>query len=187
MYYYSLFIYRSLNETPTWVWESAIKYLNFWSCYAVDDNLQQIIGTNYCQVICKSEPIGVIAIIAGLTPLNLLIFLIAAALVYGNSVIVGLSKDAESSITAADLEIIFQAKPNLVNVLVSSSSSLWQQFIANKNIASVWLVNDFCICKPENHSFKSIICFEGDNDMTQLADFFEIYATKAKAIWLPGA
>lgn len=169
------------------MWKSAISYLNFWSCYALEDVFQQIISTQQCQVICKSEPLGIIAIIAGSTPLDLLIFLIAAALVYGNSVIVGLSSDSESSITAAELESVFQEKPNLVSVLVSSSSSLWQQFVANKNIASLWLVKNFCDCPAKSHSFKSIIGFEGVKDMTKLADFFEIYATKAKTIWLPGA
>ena len=161
--------------------------MNFWSDYALENVFQQLISTKQCQVTCKSEPIGIVAIVAGSAPLDLLVFLIAAALVYGNSVIVGLASDAQSSITAAELEAIFHEKPNLVSALVSSTSSLWQQFIANKSVASVWLVKNFCDYPTERHSFKSIVGFDAAKDMTQLADFFEIYATKAKAIWLPGA
>lgn len=159
--------------------------MTFWSNYTVNGMYQQSFSENGCRVITRAESLGVIAIIAGSTPLDKLIFLISAGLMYGNAVIVGISSDEKCSITGTELENLFSARPGLVNVIVDSSKVLWEQFVSDANISAVWLMKVYSKCFLNNCSYKNIVCVEDQVNMALLAEFFEIYATKQKSVWLP--
>lgn len=174
-----------LDRTTEQNWKNCIDYLKFWSSYAIDGNYQQSFIENGCRIVSRAESLGVIAIIAGSTPLHKLIFLIAAGLMHGNAVIVGISSDEKCSITGTELENLFSAKPGLVNVMVDSSKVLWEQFVSDASISAVWLVKSYCKCFLKNCSYKNVVAIEDQQDMTIMAEFFEIYATKQKSVWLP--
>lgn len=122
---------------------------------------------------------------AGSATIDMLFFLIGAALIYGNSVIIGLSIDEKSSITGSVLNDLFNDKTGLVNVILNDNEELWKQFIYDKNINCIWFVKNYCKCVSKNYNLKNIAGIEARSNMTVSAKCFEIYATKEKTIWIP--
>lgn len=159
--------------------------MKLWASYIVDETYQQSFSEKGFQIISRNEPLGVISIVADQTPIDELVFLISAGLAFGNVVVVGLSRNDKSSITATELENLFKTKPGLVNVVVDSDENLRSQFISNGDIASIWVSALHSKFKANDCTYRSMVEFGSLIDMEAVAEMYEIYATKQKSIWLP--
>lgn len=115
--------------------------------------------------------------------LDTLIFMIGAALAFGNSVIVGVSNDENCSVPAVELKNIFQL--DVVHIIVGNSIVLWKRFIDSELVTSVWWVEGSCKGVLNKSGFKHLFEVKAVNDMTEIAEHFETRVTKPKCVWLP--
>lgn len=173
----------ALSRTSETKWRDSIRYLNFWCSYVVDSSYERIITAVGYRVLCVAEPLGVIGILAGSALLDTLIFMIAAGLASGNSVIVGVSNDENCSVTAVELKHIFQL--DVVHIIVGNSTVLWKQFIDSELVTSVWWVEGRCKGVLSKHGSKHLFEVKVVKDMTEIAEHFETCVTKPKCVWLP--
>ena len=176
----------NLNRTSDATWKLCADHLRFWFTFVTESAYEQNLFVHSCLVSCRSEPVGVVAILAGTILLEQLFFYVAAALVYGNVVIIGISTDQHSSTVASEFEQLF--KKDLVTVLLGTRGELWQQFTAASNIASVWFYQDpnsaqLPLTRTANH--QTIYNLGVNFEPRAVAKSMETFATKAKCIWLP--
>lgn len=164
-------------------YKNCAEYFDFWSSYAVDSMYEQIISVASCRVLCQTEPLGIIGIVAGSAFFDTVMFMVAAALAYGNTVIVGICRDR----VLYDVWEVTRFRillPDRVRVVVGESNAVWELFITNRNIDSVWFEegDDMTPTKP---SFRRIFEINPDSNMLRWAESFETHATKQKCVWLP--
>lgn len=169
------------------LWNLYVDSLRFWSTFVTESAYEQNLFVRNCMVSCKSEPFGIVAILAGAISLEKLFFYVTAALVYGNVVIVGISSDQRTPVVATEFEQLF--KKGLVTTLTGTSSELWKQFNTASEIASVWFYADRRGTQllPSSRTFNHQIVYNLSSkfELRTAAELLETYATKAKCVWLP--
>lgn len=141
-----------------------------------------------CSVVCKSEPIGVVAILTGTMALDRLFFYVTSALAYGNIVIVGFSTDESSSAIAVEFEKLFEQ--GLVTVLMDTRIGLWRQFTTNSTISTVWIYMDedsskTTLTRNINHQLIYNMHADHSQDFECVAERIEMLLTKGKCVWYP--
>ncbi len=177
---------RSSEATDQVVWENAIRYVRFWALYRVRHAHQEILKTDHCRVICESLPLGIVGVLVGNARLDEIIFLISAALVHGNGVIIGLSTDQKINASDGDIiKAIFESEKGLVSVTANDGDTLLDELASEKNVVSLWYIKNRYNLSSQKRIFKNTVAVESPADMIDLAEFFEIHATKQRALWLP--
>lgn len=171
--------------TDEFRWNLAIKNVMFWTWYAVENINEQIVLNKNHQILLKSEPLGVVGIITAAVPIDDLIFSVCAAIAYGNTVVLGIPTDRDTSVVAAEFENIFSSKPGLVSVIVNEEESLWKQFVKESAISSIWCVGRLSVPTEAQCWTKNILRIGSRSNLPILAKLFEVHATKSKSVWHP--
>ncbi|XP_065210162.1 uncharacterized protein LOC135838454 [Planococcus citri] len=170
------------DEKLYFLWRFGIDSIKEWVSYTTDKVYEQSFHEKGFQIVSRNEPLGVIAILAHGKGVGELLFVISAALMFGNTVIVGILKNEEFPTLATELENLFKTKPGLVSVLVDTEESLRDQFTSNSDISSVWMGASFSRFNLKSCTLKDIFQIFGEKSESEM---LEISATRPKSIWFP--